>query len=104
MFRRRRPLLRAAVVGGGAYVAGKKMAQHSAEQSAQESSQDAQISSLEQQQGSTQQASTSQAATQQPGQAGTPVSEQLKQLTALHEDGSLDDAEFSAAKRKLLGI
>jgi hypothetical protein len=44
MFRRRRPLLRAAVVGGGAYVA------------------------------------------------------------ALHENGSLDDAEFSAAKRKLLGI
>ena len=26
MFRRRRPLLRAAVVGGGAYVAGKHMA------------------------------------------------------------------------------
>ncbi len=27
MFRRRRPLLRAAVVGGGAYMAGKKVAQ-----------------------------------------------------------------------------
>jgi len=32
MFRRRRPLLRAAVIGGGAYVAGKKSAQRSAEQ------------------------------------------------------------------------
>ena len=37
-------------------------------------------------------------------QPDTPISEQLKQLTALHEDGSLDDAEFAAAKRKLLGI
>jgi hypothetical protein len=108
MFRRRRPLLRAAVVGGGAYVAGKKVAQHSAEQSAQESGQDAQISSLEQQQGTQQgggpQDEAPQDGAQQAGQADTPISEQLKQLTTLHENGSLDDAEFSAAKRKLLGI
>ena len=38
------------------------------------------------------------------GQPDTPISEQLKQLTALHEDGSLTDDEFAAAKRKLLGI
>ena len=38
------------------------------------------------------------------GQPDPPISEQLKQLTTLHENGSLDDAEFSAAKRKLLGI
>ncbi|MGH3069294.1 MAG: SHOCT domain-containing protein, partial [Streptosporangiaceae bacterium] len=99
---RRRPLLRAAVVGGGAYVAGKKVAQHSAEQSAQESGQDARISNLEQQGGS-QQGGAPQDGAQQAGQADTPISEQLKQLTALHEDGSLNDAEFSAAKRKLLG-
>jgi hypothetical protein len=108
MFRRRRPLLRAAVVGGGAYVAGKKVAQHSAEQSAQESGQDDRISSLEQQQGTQQsggpQDEAPQDGTQQAGQADTPISEQLKQLTTLHENGSLDDAEFSAAKRKLLGI
>ena len=104
MFRRRRPLLRAAVVGGGAYVAGKKVAQHSAEQSAQESGQDDRISGLEQQQGSTQQGGGPQDRAPQAGQADTPVSEQLKQLTTLHENGSLDDAEFSAAKRKLLGI
>jgi hypothetical protein len=104
MFRRRRPLLRAAVVGGGAYVAGKRVAQNSAERSAQEADQDARISSLEQQQGGAQQAGGPPGATQPSGQPGTPVSEQLKQLTALHEDGALDDAEFSAAKRKLLGI
>ena len=104
MFMRRRPLLRAAVVGGGAYVAGKRVAQRSAEQSARESSQEAQISSLEQQQGGTQQGGGPQAGAQQAGQPDTPISEQLKQLTVLHEDGALDDAEFSAAKRKLLGI
>ena len=109
MFRRRRPLLRAAVVGGGAYVAGKKVAQHSAEQSAQESGQDDRISSLEQQQGGSEQGAGPQDGdpqdeAQQAGQADTPISEQLKQLTTLHENGSLDDAEFSAAKRKLLGI
>ena len=108
MFMRRRPLLRAAVVGGGAYVAGKRVAQRSAEQSAQESSQDARISSLEQQQAGAQQGGTQQGGGPQGGarqpQPDTPISEQLKQLTALHEDGSLDDAEFSAAKRKLLGI
>ncbi len=103
MFRRRRPLLRAAVVGGGAYVAGKKMAQHSADQSAQQADTDARISNLEQQQGSAQQGAPPAEAAPAP-QPDTPISEQLKQLTALHEDGSLDDAEFAAAKRKLLGI
>ena len=109
MFRRRRPLLRAAVVGGGAYVAGKKVAQHSAQQSAQESGQDDRISSLEDQQGGTQQGGGPQDGARQAGaphasQPDTPISEQLKQLTTLHENGALDDAEFSAAKQKLLGI
>ncbi len=102
MFRRRRPLLRAAVVGGGAYMAGKKVAQNSADRSAQEASQDDRISNLEQQ-GDAQQASAP-AAAPQGGQPDTPISEQLKQLTALHEDGSLTDDEFAAAKRKLLGL
>jgi hypothetical protein len=104
MYRRRRPLLRAAVVGGGAYVAGKKVAQRSAEQSAQESDQDDRISGLEQQQGSTQQAAGRQDEAPQAGPADPPISEQLKQLSALHNSGALDDAEFSAAKQKLLGI
>jgi outer membrane murein-binding lipoprotein Lpp len=98
MFRRRRPLLRAAVVGGGAYVAGKRVAQNSAQRSAQESDQDARIDDLEQQGGAQQDAAPPAAP------PSTPISEQLKQLSALHEDGSLTDDEFAAAKSKLLGI
>ena len=49
MFRRRRPLMRAAVVGGGAYVAGKKVAQRSAEQGQQENEQDERLATLEEQ-------------------------------------------------------
>ena len=36
MLRRRRPLLRAAVVGGGAYMAGKSHARHQAERDSYE--------------------------------------------------------------------
>ena len=49
MFRRRRPLMRAAVVGGGAYVAGKRVARRSAEQGQQENEQDERLDNLEQQ-------------------------------------------------------
>ena len=49
MFRRRRPLMRAAVVGGGAYVAGKRVAQRSAEQGQQENEQDERLATLEEQ-------------------------------------------------------
>ena len=92
-------MLRAAAVGGGAYIAGKKVAQNSAERSAQEASQDDRISDLEQQQGGAPPAADPPAA-----QPDTPIAEQLKQLTALHEAGSLTDEEFAAAKGKLLGI
>jgi hypothetical protein len=104
MFRRRRPLLRAAVVGGGAYVAGKRVAQNSADRSAQEADQNDRISDLEQQQGGAQQAAPPPAAAPPAAQPGTSISEQLKQLTALHEGGSLNDEEFAAAKKQLLGI
>ena len=52
MFVRRRPLLRAAAVGGTAYVAGKHMANKQAEQQYTEDDQEARISALEQQQAS----------------------------------------------------
>jgi Short C-terminal domain len=87
MFVRRRPLLRAAVVGGGAYVAGKK--------SAERSNQGARSGDQE----SGQSLSASPAAP-----AGGPsVPDQLAQLSQLHEQGALSDAEFAAAKSKLLG-
>jgi hypothetical protein len=79
---RRRPLMRAAVVGGGAYVAGRHMANKSAaEQPAENQGQ------------------------QPPGPAqpaAPPLLDQLSQLDALHQQGALTDSEFSAAKAKLL--
>ena len=47
---RRRPLMRAAVVGGGAYMAGKHVANRQADQAATDADQDARIGDLEQQQ------------------------------------------------------
>jgi hypothetical protein len=84
MFVRRRPLLRAAVVGGGAYVAGKRSGQRAA-------------MSQEQEQGQGQQSEPEE-------QGGQPsVSDQLAQLSGLHAQGSLSDAEFARAKARLLG-
>jgi hypothetical protein len=82
MFVRRRPLLRAAVVGGGAYVAGKRRAERDAQMSGQGEPQDA-------------------APAGAPADASS-VSDQLATLTSLHQQGSLTDQEFAAAKSKLL--
>jgi membrane protease subunit (stomatin/prohibitin family) len=81
--------MRAAVIGGGAYYAGKKVSQsqqHSAEQ-------DAQIADMQQQ--------------QQAPQAAPATSEedkmaQLKQLKDLLDTGVLTQAEFDAQKQKIL--
>jgi hypothetical protein len=89
---RRRPLLRAAVVGGGAYMAGKNRAQRQAEQENQAAGQDQRISNLEQQQ-----------AAPVPAQAAPSMADQLNQLADLHNQGVLNDDEFAAAKAKLLG-
>jgi len=99
MFRRRRPLLRAAVVGGGAYMAGKKTAQRRADQEQQDAYQDARLGDLEQQQAPPQQ---SPAPAQAPS-ASSPMIDQLNQLAALHQQGVLTDDEFAAAKAKLIG-
>ena len=93
---RRRPLMRAAVVGGGAYVAGR----HMANKSAQEDDQNARLDDLEQQQAPPQQAY----APPEPAPAAGPsLLDQLNQLDALHQQGALTDNEFTAAKAKLLG-
>jgi Short C-terminal domain len=98
MFVRRRPLLRAAVVGGGAYMAGKSRARNQAEQQYAEDQQDARISDVEQNQNQYQ-------GGQPPGsaQSSTPsIPDQLNQLNTLHDQGALTDAEFAAAKQRLL--
>jgi hypothetical protein len=93
-FRRRRPLLRTAVIGGGAYAVGRSAANRSAQQAQPDS-------------GNAEQPPQ---APQVPQQAPPPASaapgdsmlDQLSRLTALHGQGALTDAEFSAAKAKLL--
>jgi hypothetical protein len=94
--RRRRPLLRAAVVGGGAYLAGKSAANRSADRA----DQDARISNLEAQQ---QQAPP--VPEQRAGQSSgdSDVLGQLTKLVQMHDSGALTDEEFSAAKSRLLG-
>ena len=101
MFMRRRPLLRAAAVGGGAYIAGKRTAQRRAEQEGQQADQDARISDLEQQRAAQQ--APPQASPPPAPSASSPMIDQLNQLAALHQQGVLTDDEFSAAKAKLIG-
>jgi hypothetical protein len=101
---RRRPLMRAAVVGGGAYMAGKHVANRQAEQAQYEDDQNARISDLEQQQ-QYQQPPPQQQQYQQPPApapaASSPMIDQLNQLADLHQKGVLTDDEFAAAKAKL---
>ena len=94
---RRRPLLRAAAVGGGAYLAGKSVARRRADQQYQDAEQEARLSGLEQQPGAGGPAPAAQ------GPAGPSLMDQLSQLADLNKQGVLSDAEFSAAKAKLLG-
>jgi hypothetical protein len=112
---RRRPLLRAAVVGGGAYAAGRAAAGHSAEPADQEAQQDARISDLEQEQQHEQEEQQTRQgepvqAPHVPPQARAAVVDsgssglldQLNELVAMHDRGALTDEEFTAAKARLL--
>jgi hypothetical protein len=90
--------MRAAVVGGAGYMAGKKVAAgHEAE-----ADQNARIDQLEQQQSAPPPAAPAPPAPP-PAAAGNDTVAQLKQLADLHTAGALNDAEFEAAKAKLLG-
>ena len=110
---RRRPLLRAAAVGGGAYMAGKAHARNQAERQAYEDDQNARIDQLEQQQAYQQQGYQQQDYQQPPPQQppppaaapaqSSPMIDQLNQLADLHQRGVLTDDEFAAAKAKLFG-
>ena len=89
--RRRRPLLRAAMVGGVAYHAGKRVQEGREE----DYDRDARIAELEAQQAQQQPAP--------PPQAGqVDMVEQLEKLAKLKEQGILTDAEFEAQKAKVL--
>ena len=114
MIRRRRPLLRAAAVGGTAYAVGRSSGRRREEAAQAEADQDQRIADLEQQQYQQQQYQQpppqqyqqqqyQQPPPQQAAPAGPSMLDQLNQLTELHQQGALSDAEFAAAKAKLLG-
>ena len=87
MFRRRRPLMRAAMVGGAGYYAGKKIQEGRQE----DADRDAQINELQ----------ASQEAAPAGGISDSSI-EQLQKLGQLHDQGVLTDAEFEVQKQKVL--
>ena len=109
MIRRRRPLLRAAAVGGTAYAVGRHSGRQREEAAQAEADQNQRLADLEQQQYQQQQYQQpppqqyQQPPPQQAAPAGPSMLDQLNQLTELHQQGALNDAEFAAAKAKLLG-
>jgi hypothetical protein len=88
---RRRPLMRAAMVGGAGYAVGKRRAQsqeHEAEQDA-----------------GIQQAQTAQAPPPPTAAAGMSEMDRIDALTklgGLHDSGVLTDEQFEAEKEKLI--
>ncbi len=82
---RRRPLLRTAAIGGGAYMAGRASGRRSEQGYAADDDQN------------------QQAAPAQPAAPGPSAADQLGQLSTLHQQGALSDEEFAAAKAKILG-
>jgi hypothetical protein len=85
---RRRPLLRAAAVGG-TYAAGRAAGRRAEERANTEASQD--------------QPGAGSTVEQDNGVGTVPVFDQLSKLTAMHDQGALTDEEFAAAKAKVLG-
>jgi hypothetical protein len=93
--RRRRPLMRAAMVGGTAYAVGK----HAQRGSERESDQEARLADLEAQQYA-EQAPPPAAA---PASGGpTDIAAKLTELKGLLDQGVLTQEEFTAAKAKVL--
>jgi membrane protease subunit (stomatin/prohibitin family) len=92
MMRRRRPLMRAAMVGGAAYAVGK----HAQRGDYREEEQEARLQQVEAQQ------YAAQAPPMPPAGGPTDIAANLAQLKSLLDQGALTQAEFDAAKQKLL--
>ena len=86
---RRRPLLRAAAIGGGAYMFGKRRAEEEQAQGYSEGQQSA---------------AAPPAAPQAPTGITSDDTARLAELGKLHEQGVLTDEEFSQEKAKILGL
>jgi Short C-terminal domain len=90
MMRRRRPLLRGAMVGGAGYLAGKS----AANRAPREQSQEERLGEVEGQQAA--------ASTPASGVPAASTAEQLKQLAELRDSGVLTPEEFEHEKQKVL--
>jgi Short C-terminal domain len=91
MLMRRRPLARAAMVGGAAYYAGKRRQ----DTMYREDEQEARLQELEAQQYAAAPAAAS-------GPTRETAIDQLKDLAQLKEQGVLTEAEFEVQKQKIL--
>ncbi len=102
---RRRPLMRAAVVGGGAYMAGKHVAR---KQEAQQDQAYAQGQYDNQQQYDQQQYQQAppqqyqQAPPAAPAPSGGGMADELAKLKSLLDSGALSPDEYEAAKQKVI--
>jgi hypothetical protein len=100
MFRRRRPLARAAVIGGTAYAA-NKYGQNKAMNQMAEEDQEARLQQLEAQQAA-QAAPAAPAAPAASGAGSEDMVAQLQNLKKLLDEGVLTQAEFDLQKQKIL--
>jgi hypothetical protein len=101
---RRRPLMRAAMVGGGAYVAGK----HVANKQQHEAEQDAELAQMQQPTDAVAAAPAAPVAAAPAAAAPAAMSEAdridaLTKLKGLLDSGVLTEEQFEAEKAKLLG-
>jgi Short C-terminal domain len=99
MFRRRRPLLGAAMIGGAAY-AGHRAGENRAYAEQQESDQEARLAALE-----AQQYQAAPPPPPPPPAAAAPANDmvsQIQQLAQLRDQGILSPEEFASAKAKVL--
>ena len=105
MMMRRRPLLRAAAVGGSAYLVGKRAGQRNADQPEDRVGVPGRRQPVQRQpvQRDRRQGGQAEPAQAAPSAAAASIPDQLNRLSALHDQGSLTDAEFASAKSKLLG-
>jgi hypothetical protein len=96
--RRRRPLLRTAAIGGGAYMMGKS----AAKTRTREASQEARLQELESQQAAAPVAAPVAAPQAATGGISEASLQRLQELAKLHEQGILTDEEFADQKQRVL--
>jgi hypothetical protein len=101
MLVRRRPIARAAMLGGVGY-ATYKAGQRSQDQAAREAEQDAQLAQLQQQQAAAPAQAAPAPSTQAPADPGAQRVAALSQLKTLLDGGALTQEEFDAEKQRIL--